>query len=283
VATPKKTTKKKPVQRKKKPQPHKVYWRFLGVILVLILLSPFYYGYVLKTFSSAWQWVRDLSGNPMYHTYKNFEIAIPSQYHIHGIDVSYAQGKIDWQKVAKMREDSVRINFAFIKASEGLLKVDPYFKHNWREAPKNGIVCGAYHFFRANKNGLWQARFFMQNVSIEKGDLPPVVDIETLDGASPEAMRKQLQAFLTYVQGKTKVKPLMYTTLSFYADNLAGFFNDYPLWIAHYDQADLHVSKQLNWWFWQHSDKARVNGIYHTVDFNAFKGDSTAFQQMLLR
>jgi lysozyme len=283
VPAPKKTTKKKPAPRKKKVQPYKVYWRFLGAILVLILLSPFYYGYVIKTFSSAWQWVRDIGGNPNYRTYKSFNIHIPSQYSIHGIDVSYAQGKIDWTKVKAMSEDSVHISFAFIKASEGLLKVDPYFKRNWREAPKNGIICGPYHFLRANKNGLWQARFFMQNVTVEKGDLPPVVDVETLDGVKPEQMRKELQAFVTFVEHKTKTKPIIYTGFSYYVDYLAGFFDGYTIWLADYDHPTLDEAKQVNWQFWQHSDKARVNGIYHTVDFDAFKGDSTSFQQLLIR
>jgi len=283
VASPKRTPKKKPVY-KKKTKPGNIYWRFIGIVLVLIVLSPFYYGYVLKLFSSTWQWLRDDTGKyPQYRAYKSFDIHIPTQYKFHGIDVSYAQGRVDWTKVRTMKEDSVHVSFAFIKATEGLLKVDPYFKRNWREAPKNGIICGAYHFMRANKNGQWQARFFLQNVSMEKGDLPAVADEETLDGVSPEEMRKQLQAFLTAVEKKTSTKPIIYTTLSFYADYLAGFFNDYPLWIAHYDEPDLLEGKQLNWQFWQHSDKARVSGIYHTVDFNVFKGDSTAFQQMLIK
>ena len=272
------------VSSKKKPRSYLIYWRFIGIVFLLIVLSPFYYGYVLKLFSSTWQWLRDDSRkNPHYIAYKGFNINIPSQYKYHGIDVSYAQGRIDWTKVKAMEDDSIHLSFAFIKATEGLLKVDPYFKRNWREAPKNGIVCGAYHFLRANKNGLWQARFFLQSVSMEKGDLPAVADVETLDGKSPDEMRKQVQAFLTYVETKTKTKPMIYTTLSFYADYLAGYFNDYPLWIAHYDEPDLAEGQHLNWQFWQHSDKARVNGIYHTVDFNVFKGDSTAFQQMLVK
>ena len=284
VATRRKTSKTKPTSRKKNNSNNKVYWRFIGIAAALVVLSPFYYGYVLKLFSSTWQWMLDdTRKNPKYVAYKNFNINIPTQYRIHGIDVSYAQGKIDWTKVHLMNEDSIRVRFAFIKATEGLLKVDPYFKRNWREAPKNGIVCGAYHFMRANKNGLWQARFFLQNVSMEKGDLPAVADEETLDGTTPELMRRQLQEFLTYVENRTKIKPVIYTTLSFYADYLAGFFNDYPLWIAHYDQPDLVEGRRLNWLFWQHSDKAHVNGIYHAVDFNAFKGDSAAFQQMLVK
>jgi len=75
---------------------------------------------------------------------------------------------------------------------------------------------------------------------------------------------------------------MIYTTLSFYAGYLAGFFDDYPLWIAHYDQPELVEGQHLNWQFWQHSDKARVTGIYHTVDFSVFKGDSAAFQQIMV-
>jgi lysozyme len=282
VPPAKKTTPKKTTSRKKKPSGG-LLWKLVGFFGLLILLSPFYYGYVLKTFTYTLQWLRDLGGNPHYRTYKNFNISIPSQYTIHGIDVSYAQGRINWPKVRAMKQDSIHISFAFVKATEGLQKVDPYFKRNWREGPKVGIVCGAYHFFRANKNGLWQARFFLQNISIEAGDLPPVADAETLDGVTPDVMRQNLKAFLKQVEVKTKVRPIIYSPLGFYTTYLAGYFNDYPLWLAHYNQADLHVNQQLNWVVWQHSDKANVNGIYHAVDFNAFRGDSVTFRALLVR
>lgn len=250
--------------------------------MLLVLLSPFYYVYVVKTFTSAWRWVRDIGVNPNYRTYKSFDIPIPTNYSIHGIDVSYAQGKIDWYQVKAMQEDSVHITFAFIKATEGLLTVDPYFKRNWREAAKTGIICGAYHFFRPKKDGRWQARFFLQNVDLEKGDLPMVVDIERLDSVPPAQMRKELKNFLDYLEKKTKAKPIIYSGLSFYQDYLMGYFDEYPFWIAHYYQERLKIAATTNWWFWQHSDKARVNGINHTVDFNAFKGDSMQFQKLLV-
>jgi lysozyme len=160
-----------PVTRKKKKG---LSWLFKLIVagLLLVLLSPFYYGYVVGIFTGGWRWIRDIGENPNYRTYKSFNIRIPAKYSIHGIDVSYAQGNIDWQQVKAMEEDSVRISFAFIKATEGLLIVDPYFQRNWREGPKAGIICGAYHYFRPEKNGKWQARFFLQNVRVEKGDMP---------------------------------------------------------------------------------------------------------------
>jgi lysozyme len=291
VPTPTKNTpvKRKPPVKRKAPAKKKknaglpIHFKIAIVFLLLILLSPLYYGYVLKLFSTTWRWMRDIGENPNYRTYKSFNIRIPRKYTIHGIDVSYAQGKIDWQKVKTMEEDSVHISFAFIKATEGLLTVDPYFQRNWREGPKAGIICGAYHYFRPEKNGKWQARFFLQNVKWEKGDMPPVVDIEQLYGTGAVQMRKELTDFLNFVQTKTHTQPIIYSGLSFYQDYLAGYFDNYKVWIAHYNQPELNVDTSTNWAFWQHSEQARVNGINHTVDFDAFKGDSLAFRKILIQ
>lgn len=250
--------------------------------LLLVLFSPFYYGYVVKMFTSSWRWLRDLGRHPHYHIYKSFNIPIPEKYAIHGIDVSSYQGKIDWQLVKNMHEDSVHISFAFIKATEGILLVDPYFQRNWREAPKAGIICGAYHYFRPEFGGKWQAKFFLQNVKTERGDLPMVVDVEQLDKVSPEKMRSELLLFLKTVTAKTNIKPIIYSGLKFYNDNLMGYFDDYTLWLAHYYQPELEANKVTKWRFWQHSDKASVNGIGHVVDFDVFNGDSVAFKALLV-
>jgi len=276
---------RKPAARKRnaKKKGMAMEWKFAIAGLLLILLSPFYYGYVIKGFSSTWRWIADWGEDPNYRTYSSFNIKIPKKYSIHGIDVSYYQGKIDWKQVKQMKEDDVQVHFAFIKATEGMFSVDPYFQRNWREAAKAGIVCGAYHFFRPQKSGEWQAKFFLQTVKFEEGDLPPVVDIEQLNGASPEQMRLELQVFLTYVEHNTKVKPIIYSGLTFYKDYLKGYFDEYPLWIAHYYKSELKLSENTKWFFWQHSDKAKISGINHVVDFNAFKGDSTAFEAMRIQ
>ena len=277
-----KKTQRRLRKRKKKKHRFSTRWKIILVGLVIVLLSPFYYGYVLKDFVSTWQIVRDWRQDPNYKTYSSFNIKIPINYKIHGIDVSYYQGKINWQKVKNMKEDEVSVQFAFIKATEGLLLVDPYFERNWREAPKVGIVRGAYHFFRPKRDGKAQAIFFLQVVHVKKGDMPPVVDVERLDGVSPQQMRTALSDYLNYIELKTNVRPVIYTGLRFYEDYLRGDFDDYPLWIAHYHQAKLSVDKS-RWNFWQHSDKAKINGINHVVDFNAFNGDSTDFAKMLVK
>ncbi|MGV8878971.1 MAG: glycoside hydrolase family 25 protein [Sphingobacteriaceae bacterium] len=257
-------------------------WKALIAGVLLILLSPFYYGYVIQFFASGWAWVSGFGQEADYRIYGDFDIPIPGNYTIHGIDVSYYQGKIDWQKVKAMKENEVKVSFAFIKATEGLLLVDRYFHRNWREAPKAGIVCGAYHFFRPKKNGLFQAKFFLQNVTLERGDLLPVVDVEVLDGVPVEEMRLNLQQFVQHIEAKTGVKPIIYSSIKFYEDYLQGYFEGYPLWIAHYYKPKLKIRKNTTWHFWQHADNARVNGIKHMVDFNVFNGDSLTFHKLLV-
>jgi lysozyme len=272
--------KKLPPKRKTKRR-LSIKWKAIIAGFVLLLASPLYYGYVIKSVTSTWRWMWDIGKVSNYRVYKSFNIRIPTNFKIHGIDVSSYQGKIDWQRVKNMREDSVHISFAFIKATEGILLVDPYFQRNWREAPKAGIPCGAYHYFRPRFSGKWQARFFLQNVKTQKGFLPAVVDIEELDGVRPAKMREELDDFLKQVEAKTKVKPIIYSGLTFYQDYLQGYFDDYHLWIAHYYKPQLSVGNAINWKFWQHSDKAKVNGINYMVDFDVFNGDSLAFKKLL--
>ena len=112
--------------------------------------------------------------------------------------------------------------------------------------------------------------------------MPPVVDIESLDGVSADKMRKELNAFIVQIEEKTKVKPIIYSGLKFYKTHLMGYYDEYPFWIAHYYQSKLKLTDKA-WQFWQHSDKARINGINHVVDFNAFNGDSLKFQQLLIK
>jgi lysozyme len=274
--------KRKSAAAKKKQKRSYIRLKIALVILVLILASPLYYRYIASGFISAWHWVNDIGEDTNYRHYKNFNIHVSEKYSIHGIDVSYAQGKIDWPQVRGMEENGLRISFVFIKATEGEDFVDSYFQRNWREAAKNGFVCGAYHFFRPEKSGKLQAQLFLKTVRPEQGDLPPVVDVEQLDGMSPEHMRAELDAFFATMRHRLRVKPIIYTGLSFYHDYLKSYENEYPLWIAHYDKPEDRINAAADWRFWQHSSQATVNGIHHAVDFDTFRGDSTAFKNLLV-
>ncbi len=214
--------------------------------------------------------------------YSAFGTEIPIRYPIHGIDVSSHQNTISWRKVAAMKVKSVQMSFAFIKATEGLGNTDEYFRKNYSNAKKAGLTCGAYHFFLATKSGVIQANNYIKNTALTKGDLPPVVDIEQLYGVAPFTMRKRLKEFLTTLEAAYKTKPIIYSYVDFYEHFLGKDFDDYPLWVAHYEEKDKPRIGR-DWVFWQHSEEGHVNGISTSVDFNVFRGDSLAFQELLLK
>ena len=84
------------------------------------------------------------------------------------------------------------------------------------------------------------------------------------------------------IEKQFKVKPIIYTNVDFYDTFLAGKFDDYPLWIAHYLVQDKPRIRR-HWTFWQHNERGHVNGIDTGVDFNVFNGDSTDFRKLLIK
>lgn len=223
-----------------------------------------------------------LEDKPSFKEYSAFGIFMPTDYTIHGIDVSRHQGVINWDLVQKMDINHIRISFAFMKATEGVQSVDPAFARNWRETKRVKISRGAYHFFLPNKDGVLQAKNFIRTVRLERGDLPPVVDIEELYGTPPPVMRKELIAFINTIEKYYQVKPIIYTYKCFYEDYLDGHFDKYPLWIAHYlrtSPPQLH----RDWLFWQHSEQGNVDGIATKTDFNVFYGNRELFKELLIK
>lgn len=219
---------------------------------------------------------------PRFVRYPAFGIDIPVNFSVHGIDVSHHQDNIDWVAVKAMQVKEVKLGFAFVKATEGVDVTDDNFRRNWFNARQAGITRGAYHFFNAGKSGKAQADNFISMVSLQKGDMPPVLDVEQTNGSSVENIQQRVKDWLDMVQAHYKVKPIIYTNIDFYENFLADRFNDYPLWIAHYLVQDKPRIKR-NWLFWQYNEKGHVNGIDAYVDFNVFNGDSTDFRKLLVK
>jgi len=219
---------------------------------------------------------RILSGS---HAYKDKDIA---KYEVHGIDVSHHQGNINWSKI-KHPDSSKQIDFVFIRATVGTRR-DSKFKKNWRQAKKHGFSVGAYHYYWPNKNSTIQANNFIKRVELEKGDFPPVLDIEKLSQIQNLTnLRKGLKNWISIVEKHYGTKPIIYTGDSFFRSYLKpdSYFRNYPrLWIANYNNVR---SPKSNWDFWQYSDRVKISGINELVDVNVFKGDSLELNKLKLR
>ena len=215
---------------------------------------------------------------------KAFGIDLPGAYNVHGIDISKHQKSIDWLQVSQSEWKGKKISFVFIKASEGSTRPDELFAYNWREAKAKNLLRGAYHFYRPARGAQEQFVLFSSVVTLVKGDLPPVVDIEVTNSRSKKVIQEGLAEFMDLLEDKYHARPIIYTSLSYYKKYLADKFSDYPVWIAYYKEEDsLKAELATSWHFWQHSDRGNINGIKGKVDFNVFSGDIEDLKKMCIK
>lgn len=257
------------------PRPRRPWrrWALAGLLLGLLGAGAVYYRHqhqLNRYVRHAWATLtsRYLTGHE--------KTPLLAGYSVHGIDVSAYQGRIDWPEVARHR-----VRFAFIKASEGATLRDPRFARNWRAARAAGILSGAYHYFQPNRDGAVQAKLFIGLVPLAPGDLPPVLDVEAARFHDVAELRREVRQWLELVQTHYGVRPILYSNYGFYRGYLAGHFDDFPLWLAHYEVARPALPA-TRWIIWQHSDEAYVPGIRGTVDFNVFQGSYEALQALRL-
>ncbi|WP_242929089.1 glycoside hydrolase family 25 protein [Pontibacter vulgaris] len=203
----------------------------------------------------------------------------PKGHDIYGIDVSHFQKNVNWQKVQENN-----ISFAFIKATEGNYLKDKEFERHWKEAGQAGIIKGAYHFYRPRLSPEKQASNFIETVQLSNGDLPPVLDVEHRGLKSGARFREELQTWLNLVERAYNTKPILYTNYQFYKDHLEGYFDNYPLWIAHYQVPKLRISPghNIKLSFWQHTDIGTVEGVEGKVDCNVFYGSMRDLRKLCI-
>lgn len=193
-----------------------------------------------------------------------------------GLDVSEYQGRIRWSYVDTL-EKKYPLHFVFIRATVGKDRKDLQFNRNWLGAKENKMIRGAYHYYRPNENSLEQAALFIKTVQLQKGDLPPVLDIEKLPkNQSIENLKLGLKRWLNAVESHYGVKPIIYTGERYYGDFLKEEFSDYLFWIANYNFYREEIGE--DWLFWQFTEKASVPGIKGNVDINIYNGDLQQLQ-----
>lgn len=203
-----------------------------------------------------------------------------------GIDVSSAQGHIDWSKVA-----NGGVQFAYIKATDGDFGKDGQFDSYW-SASSGSLPRGAYHVFHPRplrEASRAQAEHFANvlQAAPDQGELVPMIDVE-LDGsaATPAQRVASLIFFLEIFTQLDGRQPIIYTYPSFWDVNMGkspAFAQGFKLWIASYGAvAGPKVAGQQpyatrpkgpvvpsgwpDWHVWQHAVLAGVPGIGTLVD-----------------
>lgn len=200
-----------------------------------------------------------------------------------GLDLSKWQGTVNFPDLVQRK-----MAFVFLKATEGANVQDPTYRNNVFQARQNKIPVGSYHFYDSNIPPDQQLQNFFQFADIRSGDLPPVIDVETIAKSTSQALKSSflddVKSFARGINEKYKVKPIIYTNRSFSnSNNLHTALADYPLWIADWNvKTPVLPQGWNNWLFWQYTDSGSVSGVNGKIDLNMFNGDADALAGVLI-
>lgn len=206
---------------------------------------------------------------------------------VYGVDVSVWQGVMNWD-IAKQK-----VQFAYIKASEGNKTVDSQFANNWAGS-KGKVVRGMYHYYKPDKSWQEQADFFA-SLQKEDAELPPVIDIETDGGLLKSALEGSIVKFLGRFENLTKVQPILYTSAGFWNRYmpLTTWAKQYRLFVANYGVTKPAIPNdwlcnnctQPYFTFWQYSadgngqgkNYGAINTTEKDIDLDIYKGSVEMF------
>lgn len=197
---------------------------------------------------------------------------------LQGIDVSHWAGKINFERV---RDSGIRI--VYIKATQGTDYVDPDFERNYRDAHREELNIGFYHYVTARdiNEASEEARFFASRIRDKVQNARATMDFETFGELTTAEIRGISLRFLETLERELGHLPVIYSDVS----NASTHFADrrltkYPLWIADYGVSRPDMENPWSRWSgWQYTDRGRVRGIAGDVDRDYFRRDILIYDE----
>jgi lysozyme len=195
---------------------------------------------------------------------------------VQGVDVSVYNGTVDWAQV----KASGRV-FAIARVSDGLNSLDSKFAADWSGIRAEGLVRGVYQYFEPGQNPVAQADLLVSKIgSLEPGDLPPIIDVETAGGQSNATIVANVKAWLDEIEAKLGVKGIIYCASGFWnALPNTSQFSSNIVWVANYGVSCPSMpTPWTHWSMWQYSGTGTCPGMTGEVDLDVFNGTLAELQ-----
>lgn len=178
-----------------------------------------------------------------------------------GIDISYAQGEVDFSKL-KGHVDFVIMQIGYGKYAT---QVDKQFQRNYLQCKKYGIDCGGYWFSYAQtaEEAKEEAQACYTHVKDKKFEYPIYFDIEGKSLIGKTAVSDMCEAFCHTLE-KAGCCAGIYISRSYAQTMLEKSVADkYALWIAEYGGKCNYSGK---YGMWQYTSTAKCPGISTNTD-----------------
>lgn len=185
-----------------------------------------------------------------------------------GVDVSYSQGEVDWERV-----QAAGIDFAILRCGYGQDEPDQddeQWERNTAECERIGMPYGAYFFCyaRNEEEARGEAQHALRLLEGKSLTYPVYYDME--DSSWQGNLSNELYARIATVFCETLAqngyKVGVYANLYWWEEKLtAPCFDNWYRWVAQYnDECQYEGDYQM----WQYTETGTVDGIDGTVDMN---------------
>lgn len=209
--------------------------------------------------------------------YKNGYLTCLAGESMLGIDVSYHQGEINWEKVASTDVRFAMVRIARRYADSGTIEEDPLWLTNLRGARENGLLVGVYFFSQAinPEEALEEAEFVLELLDGMELDMPVVFDWEPM-GEDDRTACMDAQTLTACAQiFCATVADAGYTPMVYFNIDLSTRLLDLQqlqqsgcaFWLAMYTESMTFPHKIQ---MWQYSSGGSVAGINGNVDLNLY-------------
>lgn len=202
----------------------------------------------------------------------------PSNATAQGIDVSYHQGTIDWEKV----KNSGQVDFAIIRCGIGMDQTnqdDTQWENNTSECERLGISYGTFLYSYADtvEKARSEAQHVVRLVQGKNLTYPIYYDMEdnsVMNKIDSKTAGEIAQTFLNTLEANGYKNVAVYSSKSLFETKLtADIFNRYPRWVAHYNDT---CGYQGSYHMWQYINKGQIDGITGNVDLDYKIGNWTS-------
>lgn len=191
-----------------------------------------------------------------------------------GIDVSYAQTSVDWEKVKAAGIQFVMIRCGYGKNPD---QVDAMLASHVAGCEMVGLPYGFYHYGYADtpERARQEAAFCLSLIKRYTPTYPIVYDVEDASQASldKKVLTDVAEAFLEDIAA-AGYYPMLYASASWLTTKLdMSRLAKYDTWLAQWASAPTYKGA---YGIWQSSEKGKVDGIKGNVDLNTAYNDYPA-------
>ncbi|MBQ2687113.1 MAG: hypothetical protein IJF52_00605 [Clostridia bacterium] len=187
------------------------------------------------------------------------------------IDVSEWQGSIDFKKVK-----ASGIDYAILRAGFGreASQIDAEFEASYKKAKAAGVKLGAYWYSYAvdEADARKEAQAFLKVIKGKSFELPLFYDMEDNSQTSlgKATLTKMAKAFMKVISD-AGFRVGIYANANWFENYLdySGLYGTYFVWLAQYNS-----EPEFKCDIWQYTSEAKADGVSGNVDMNVIYNQS---------